>query len=72
MQHFNCCIVRNGKLRLKLSFLIIMQQKKTTNWIFNRTGIVKRKHIFEAETPAHHAICPSLRYFKPMEVHRFF
>ena len=49
MQHFNFCLVRNWKLRLKLSFLVIKLHKKTTNWISNRTGIVKKKHIFEAE-----------------------
>jgi len=29
--------------------------------------IVKEKYIFEVETPPHHAICPPMRYFKPME-----
>ena len=25
LQHFNCCLVRNEKLRLKLSFLVKLQ-----------------------------------------------
>ena len=57
-------LYKNGKLRLKLPFL-------GKNWTTNRIVIVKRKYIFEVETPPHHAICPLMRYFKPMEVASF-
>ena len=43
----NISIVRNEKLQLKLSFLVIILHKKTTNWTSNLIVIVKRKYIFE-------------------------
>ena len=69
LQHFSCCLTRkiNGELRLKLSFCVIISHKKTTSWTSSRIVIVKRKYIFEVETPPHHAICPLMQYFKLME-----
>ena len=32
---------------------------------------MKRKYIFEVETPPQHAICPPIRYFKSIEVVSF-
>jgi len=32
---------------------------------------VKRKFILEVERPPDHAICPLMRYFKPMKAVRF-
>ena len=46
-------LFENGELRLKLSFLIIISHKKITNWTSNRIVIVKRKYIFEVQTPPH-------------------
>ena len=43
----------NGELRLKLSLLVIILHKKITNWTSNRIVIVKRKYIFEVQTPPH-------------------
>ena len=46
MQHFNYCLCKM-KLRLKLSFLVIILRKKNTDWTSNLIVIVKRKYIFE-------------------------
>ena len=37
----------------------------------NRIVIVKRKYIFDVETPPHRAICTLMRHFKPMEAVSF-
>ena len=52
-------IYENGELQLKLSFFVTILHKKTTNWTSNRIVIVRRKYIFEVETPPHHLICRS-------------
>ena len=44
----------NGKLRLKLSFLVIIVHKRNTDWTSNLIVIVKRKYIFEGETSPLH------------------
>ena len=54
----------NKELRLKLLFLVIILHKKATNWTSNRIVKVKRKYIFEVETPPHQVICPPMRYLK--------
>ena len=60
-----------GELRLKLTYLVIVSHKKATNRTSNGIVIVKRKYIFEVETPLHHEICPPMRYSKPMEAVSF-
>jgi len=64
-------LYENGELRLKLSFLFIILDKKTTNWTSNRIVLVKRKYIFDVGTPLHHVIYPPIRYFKPMKAVSF-
>ena len=54
-------LYKNGELQLKLSLLVI---------ILGILGIMKRKYIFEIETPKH-VICPAMRYFKPVEAVSF-
>ena len=49
-------LYENVELRLKLSFLVIIIRKETSNW--NWIVIVERKYIFEVETPPHYTICP--------------
>ena len=65
MQPFNCCLVRNGELSIK-SLVIGILHKKTTNFTSNQVAIVT-----PIVTPPHHAICPPMRYFKPIEVVSF-
>jgi len=65
-------LFENGELLLRLSFLGIKIHRKTTHWTSIRIVIVKRKFILEVERPPDHAICPLIRYFKPMKAVRFF
>ena len=60
-------LFENGELRLKLSFLENYELD-----FYSGIVIVKRKYIFEVEIPCtSQAICPLMRYFKPMEAASF-
>ena len=60
-----------GNYRLKLSLSAYYTRKLRTFNTSNRKVIVKRKYIFEVETPPHHAICPPMRHLKPIEAVSF-
>ena len=72
-EHFNCCLIRKWGITIetRVSRYYITHTKKTANWTSNRIVIVKRKYIFEIETPPFHAICLLVRHYKPMEAASF-
>ena len=57
----------NGELHLRLSFIDIKIHKQTSHWTSIRIVIVKKKFVLEVERPPDHAICPLVRYVKPMK-----
>ena len=71
LQHSSCCLVRKWGITIETLVSRYYVRQETTNWTSNRIVIMKRKYIFEVETPPQRAICPPMRYFKSMEAVSF-
>ena len=60
-----------GKLSIETIVIGILHKKTTNFYSSNRIVVVKRKYIFEVETPPQHPICPPMRHSKPIEAVSF-
>ena len=67
-EHFNCCFIR--KWGITPAALLSRYQNAQANYTLKDFYSDSNREL-EVERPPDHAICPLLRYFKPMKPVRY-